>query len=57
VERIVDRFSFQISKFGDPVPDIVAVWITFLGLGDGVEDPLGGSQPSRLGAIARRERA
>jgi hypothetical protein len=52
----MNRFSFQISEFGDPIPDIVAVWITFLGLRDGVEDPLGEVSPLDF-EKARRERA
>jgi hypothetical protein len=37
---IVDCFSFQVFQFGDPVSDIIAVGITFLGLGYRVEDSL-----------------
>lgn len=34
---IVDCFSFEVFQFGYPVPDVVAIWITFLRLGDCVE--------------------
>jgi hypothetical protein len=30
-----------VFQLGYPVSDIVAVWVTFLGLGDGVEYSLG----------------
>ena len=37
---IVHGFPFEIAKFRDPIPDVITIGVTFLGLRQGVEDPL-----------------
>lgn len=40
VEWIVDHLALQVLELGDPIPDVIPIRITFLRLGDCVEDPL-----------------
>lgn len=40
VERIMDRLPLEVLELGHPVSNIVAVWVAFLALCQGVEDSL-----------------
>jgi len=40
VKRVMYRLALQVFQFRNPVPDVVALRIALLRLGQGVEDPL-----------------